>query len=190
MKYPTQSCVIKWLKEKLIFELIFWIIVLSCCSELLLEIVFWVSVKKTGEVQVLPQNKSYILSIKDYSMMVATRPEPTVLPPSRYLNSVFQHIFYAFYGWNLHSFVDFTWSIFICMVSWHRFGTGILAPDQLICILSLISVISQSVSYFLIPLRRSCSIVSLLQSTYVTDSGWYCYNIVCSEFSSINSFQW
>ena len=67
--------------------------------------------------------------IFNYSMIVATRPEPTVLPPSRYLNSVFQHIFYAFYGWNLHSFVDFTWSIFICMVSWHRFGTGILAPD-------------------------------------------------------------
>ena len=88
MKYPTQSCVIKWLKEKMIFELIFWIIVLSCCSELLLELVFWVSVKKTGEVQVLPQNKSYILSIKDYSMMVATRPEPTVLPPSRYQNGV------------------------------------------------------------------------------------------------------
>lgn len=41
------------------------------------------SIEKTGEVQVLPQNKSYILSIKDYSMMVATRPEPTVLPPSR-----------------------------------------------------------------------------------------------------------
>ena len=56
------------------------------------------SIEKTGEVLVLPQNKSYILSIKDYSMMVATRPEPTVLPPSRYLNSVFQHIFYAFYG--------------------------------------------------------------------------------------------
>ena len=26
-----------------------------------------------GEVQVLPQHKSYILSIKDYSMMVATQ---------------------------------------------------------------------------------------------------------------------
>ena len=32
------------------------------------------SIEKTGEVQVLPQNKSYILSIKDYSMMVATQP--------------------------------------------------------------------------------------------------------------------
>lgn len=30
------------------------------------------SIEKTGEVQVLPQNKSYILSIKDYSMIVAT----------------------------------------------------------------------------------------------------------------------
>ena len=80
-----------------------------------------------------PEKKSrkpwFYWIIFNYSMIVATRPEPTVLPPSRYLNSVFQHIFYAFYGWNLHSFVDFTWSIFICMVSWHRFGTGILAPD-------------------------------------------------------------
>ena len=40
LKYPTQSCVIKWLKEKLMFELIFWIIVLSYCSRLL----FWVTV--------------------------------------------------------------------------------------------------------------------------------------------------
>lgn len=31
------------------------------------------SIEKTGEVLVLPQNKSYILSIKDYSMMVATQ---------------------------------------------------------------------------------------------------------------------
>ena len=30
-------------------------------------------IEKTGEVQVLPQHKSYILSIKDYSMMVATQ---------------------------------------------------------------------------------------------------------------------
>ena len=89
LKYPTQSCVTKWLKEKLIFELIFWIVVLNYCSELL----FWVSVKKNGEVQVLPQNKSYILSIKDYSMMVATRPEPTVLPPSRSDLVVFRNLF-------------------------------------------------------------------------------------------------
>lgn len=30
------------------------------------------SIEKTGEVLVLPQNKSYILSIKDYSIIVAT----------------------------------------------------------------------------------------------------------------------
>lgn len=56
------------------------------------------SIEKTGEVQVLPQNKSYISVINNYSMIVATRPDPTVRPPSRYLNSIFQHIFYAFYG--------------------------------------------------------------------------------------------
>lgn len=51
------------------------------------------SIEKTGEVQVLPQNKSYILSIKDYSMMVATRPKPTVLPPSRSDLVVFRNLF-------------------------------------------------------------------------------------------------
>lgn len=51
------------------------------------------SIEKTGEVQVLPQNKSYILSIKDYSMMLATRPEPTVRPPSRSVGVVFRNLF-------------------------------------------------------------------------------------------------
>jgi hypothetical protein len=37
------------------------------------------------------------LILLDYSMIVATLPEPTVLPPSRYMNSVFRYIFYAFY---------------------------------------------------------------------------------------------
>ena len=40
-------------------------------------------IEKTGEVQVLPQNKSYISVINNYSMIVATRPDPTVRPPSR-----------------------------------------------------------------------------------------------------------
>ena len=31
-----------------------------------------------------------------YSMIVATRPDPTVRPPSRYLNTVFLHILYTF----------------------------------------------------------------------------------------------
>lgn len=56
-------------------------------------------------------------------MIVATRPEPTVLPPSRYLNTVFLHIFYAF-GWqNPHKTAVFAYCIFICISSWHRFGT-------------------------------------------------------------------
>ena len=37
-------------------------------------------------------------TIKDYSMIVATLPDPTVLPPSRYMNSVFRCIFHTFYG--------------------------------------------------------------------------------------------
>ena len=58
-----------------------------------------------------------------YSMIVATRPDPTVLPPSRYLNTVFLHIFYAF-GWqNPHKTAVFAYCIFICISSWHRFGT-------------------------------------------------------------------
>ena len=32
----------------------------------------------------------------DYSMIVATRPDPTVRPPSRYFNPVLPHIFYGF----------------------------------------------------------------------------------------------
>jgi len=82
------------------------------------------SIKKTGEVQVLPQNKSYILSIKDYSMMVATRPEPTVLPPSRYLNTVFLRIFYAFWWQISQKTAVFAFCISICSISWHRFGTA------------------------------------------------------------------
>ena len=37
----------------------------------------------------------YIL-VSDYSMIVATRPDPTVRPPSRYFNPVLSHIFYGF----------------------------------------------------------------------------------------------
>ena len=58
-----------------------------------------------------------------YSITVATRPDPTVRPPSRYLNTMFLHIFYAF-GWqNPHKTAVFTQCIFICLSSWHRFGT-------------------------------------------------------------------
>ena len=64
----------------------------------------------------------------DYSIIVATLPEPTVLPPSRYLNSVFCGIFYAFYYGKQRKIVVFVWRIFICMISWHRFGTKIIFP--------------------------------------------------------------
>jgi len=83
-----------------------------------------ITLQKNGEVQVLPQNKSYILSIKDYSMMVATRPEPTVLPPSRYLNTVFLRIFYAFWWQISQKTAVFAFCISICSISWHRFGTA------------------------------------------------------------------
>jgi len=56
-------------------------------------------------------------------MIVATFPEPTVRPPSRYFNSVFYGIFYTFYCENQHKIAVFIWCAFICMISWHRFGT-------------------------------------------------------------------
>ena len=59
-----------------------------------------------------------------YSMIVATVPDPTVRPPSRYLNTVFLHIFYAFRWQNLQKTAVFAYCIFICLSSWHRFGTG------------------------------------------------------------------
>ena len=34
--------------------------------------------------------------IRDYSMIVAARPNPTVRPPSRYFNPILPHIFYGF----------------------------------------------------------------------------------------------
>ena len=43
----------------------------------------------------VPCGTQYIL-ISDYSMIVATRPDPTVRPPSRYFNPVLSHIFYGF----------------------------------------------------------------------------------------------
>jgi len=59
-------------------------------------------------------------------MIVATLPDPTVLPPSRYLNSVLCGIFYAFYCGKQRKIVVFVWRIFICMISWHRFGTKMI----------------------------------------------------------------
>lgn len=43
--------------------------------------------------------------------------------PSRYLNTVFLHIFYAFRWQNLQKTAVFAYCIFICLSSWHRFGT-------------------------------------------------------------------
>ena len=41
--------------------------------------------------------KFILLSVvSDYSITVATRPDPTVRPPSRYFNPVLSHIFYGF----------------------------------------------------------------------------------------------
>ena len=56
-------------------------------------------------------------------MIVATLPEPTVLPPSRYWNSVFYGIFSAFRCEKRRKIVVFMWRIFIYLVFWHRFGT-------------------------------------------------------------------
>ena len=60
-------------------------------------------------------------------MIVATLPEPTVRPPSRYFNPVLPYIFYGFLSkiqWktaDLHHVFLFTWFL----------GT-ILAPDTLV----------------------------------------------------------
>ncbi len=43
----------------------------------------------------VPCGTQYIL-VSDYSMIVATRPDPTVRPPSRYFNIILPHIFYGF----------------------------------------------------------------------------------------------
>ena len=53
-------------------------------------------------------------------MIAATRPEPTVRPPSQYLNSVFCGIFYALYCGKQRKIVVLVWRIFIRMISWHR----------------------------------------------------------------------
>ena len=51
----------------------------------------------------------------NYSMIVATRPDPTVRPPSRYFNPVLSHIFYGFLSkiqWKtaeLHHLFWFAW---------------------------------------------------------------------------------
>ena len=79
-------------------------------------------------------------------MIVATLPEPTVRPPSRYLNSVFCDIFYAFYCKKQRKIVVFMWCIFICMISWHRFGTkNFLYP--IIVVMSSITRLSQWVPF-------------------------------------------
>ena len=59
-------------------------------------------------------------------MIVATLPEPTVLPPSRFNKFLFQRVFSTFYA-NFHGNNMFiAHYLFITLISWHRFGTGIL----------------------------------------------------------------
>ena len=66
-------------------------------------------------------------SLQYYSIIVATRPEPTVLPPSRYFNPVLLLIFYGFLSkiqWktaDLHHIFLFAW-----------FPGTVLAPDTLV----------------------------------------------------------
>ena len=79
--------------------------------------------KRLSDFSESPIKSNFSRSIKDYSMIVATRPDPTVRPPSRYLNTVFLHIFYAFRWQNLQKTAVFAYCIFICLSSWHRFGT-------------------------------------------------------------------
>ena len=59
-----------------------------------------------------------------YSMIVATRPDPTVRPPSRYLDSISPHILYTFSRDINHIICILTSCIFIILISWHRFGTS------------------------------------------------------------------
>lgn len=56
--------------------------------------------------------------------MVATRPDPTVRPPSRFNKFIFRRVFGAF-NTNFHGNIIFiAHYLFITLISWHRFGTG------------------------------------------------------------------
>ena len=91
---------------------------------LVLKCVLFETIKKAPEKTLGSLDFIAYLNISyDYSMIVATRPDPTVRPPSRYLNTVFLHIFYAFRWQNLQKTAVFAYCIFICLSSWHRFGT-------------------------------------------------------------------
>ena len=58
-----------------------------------MSIVDFIAVVGFGSIH--KKGTQYIL-VSDYSMIVATRPDPTVRPPSRYFNPVLSHIFYGF----------------------------------------------------------------------------------------------
>ena len=64
------------------------------------------------------------ISSYNYSMIVATRPDPTVRPPSRYLDSISPHILCTFSRGINHIICILTGCIFIILISWHRFGTS------------------------------------------------------------------
>ena len=59
-------------------------------------------------------------------MIVATLPEPTVLPPSRFNKYIFRRVFGAFYAIFHGNNMFIAHYLFITLISWHRFGTGIL----------------------------------------------------------------
>ena len=58
-------------------------------------------------------------------MIVATRPEPTVRPPSRFNKYIFRHVFGAFYTIFHGNNMFIAHYLFITLIAWHRFGTGI-----------------------------------------------------------------
>ena len=70
------------------------------------------------------ENSLFMRFISDYSMIEATLPEPTVLPPSRYLDSISPHILCTFSRGINHIICILTGCIFIILISWHRFGTS------------------------------------------------------------------
>ena len=60
----------------------------------------------------------------DYSMIVATLPEPTVRPPSRNLHLKFDGCSCVFLLILRHFYYVIPPIIYICINSWSRFGAG------------------------------------------------------------------
>jgi hypothetical protein len=68
--------------------------------------------------------KNLLLVTRDYSMIVATRPEPTVLPPSRNLHLKFHGCSCVFLLILRHFYLVIPPIIYICINSWSRFGAS------------------------------------------------------------------